>query len=149
MEDLGKIIEEKAKEIEEETKKKQAEPIEEAPNKRDKKREREFVQNDDEKAELCYDIYLGVAEYAGIKKRLPERMQRVLYSVLAVLQAVLIVIFCIPFSAVNIIADGLEGVVEKFGTLSKPTKRILIGAIILDVLIIIISVIFRILTKAQ
>lgn len=91
-----------------------------------------------------YGVNNGVAEYAGIKKPLPDKMQKILFAILAVMQTALIVLFCVPFSAVNIVADGLEGVVKKFETLSKPTRVIMLVALTAILAIIVVLVIVRI-----
>ena len=147
MEDLGKIIEEQAKKIEAEAKRKQeaeesargiglnAEPIVAEENCRCEK---------GEKSAVDYGVNNGVAEYAGIKKPLPTKMQKILFSILAVMQTILIVLFCVPFSAVNIVADGLEGVVKKFETLSRPTRLIMLCAITALFALIVVLVIVRV-----
>jgi hypothetical protein len=94
--------------------------------------------------EVDFGVNNGVAEYAGIKKPLPDKMQKVLFAISSVVQTILIVVFCVPFSAVNIIADGLEGVVKKFETLSRPTRIIILCAITAIFALIAVLVIVRI-----
>ncbi len=153
MEDFGKIIEEQAQQIEEENKRKQTE----ADNTIDKRKREveESVKGISENGEFCggeetekqtvdYGVNNGVAEYAGIKKPLPQKMQKILFAILAVMQTALIVLFCVPFSAVNIIADGLEGVVKKFETLSRPTRIIMLCALGVICALVLVLVIVRI-----
>ena len=85
--------------------------------------------------EANYGVYVGVANYAGIKKPLPKRMQSILFSILSAFQMIYLVCFGIPVSIINITADGVDSVVKKLGTLTKSAMWIVIGAIIVGALV--------------
>ena len=72
-----------------------------------------------------YDSYSGVATYAGIKKPLPKKMQKILFTALAFVQMILLLIVSIPTSIVNILADAINSIVEKLSKIAK-SARILV-----------------------
>jgi hypothetical protein len=76
--------------------------------------------------EANYGVYEGVATYAGIKRPLPQKMQSVLFTILSIAQVIMLIAFGIPFSLVNILADGVDSVVKKIGTLTKSARWIVV-----------------------
>ena len=72
-----------------------------------------------------YDSFSGVASYAGIKKPLPKKMQKILFTILASIQTILLIIVSIPTCIVNITADAINSIVEKLSNIAK-SARILV-----------------------
>jgi Fe2+ transport system protein B len=83
--------------------------------------------------EANYGVYEGVATYAGIKKPLPQKMQNILFSILSAFQTLLLIAFGLPISAINIIADGVDSVVKKLGTLTKSARWIVLVGILVGI----------------
>jgi hypothetical protein len=71
-------------------------------------------------------VYNGVAAYAGIKKPLPNKMQKILFTILSALQTIYLIAFGVPISIINITADGVNSVVEKLGALTKSARWIVL-----------------------
>lgn len=92
-----------------------------------KKEEAENKKADILLQEANYGVYNGVATYAGIKKPLPQKMQSILFAILSAVQTVLLIVFGIPISIINIIADGVDSVVKKLGTLTKSAMWIVLA----------------------
>lgn len=78
--------------------------------------------------EAEYGTYKGSAEYAGIKKPLPDKMQKALFPILCVIQSLFLLAFGTVASIINIIGDCINSVVERISTLTKTAKGILITA---------------------
>lgn len=76
-----------------------------------------------------YESYQGVATYAGIKKPLPKKMQKILFTALAFVQMILLLIVSIPTSIVNILADAVNSVIVKLSQIAK-SARILVLSLI-------------------
>jgi hypothetical protein len=95
-----------------------------------KKEEAENKNADIVLQEANYGVYSGVAGYAGIKKPLPQKMQSILFAILSAVQTICLIIFGIPISIINIIADGIDSVVKKLGTLTKSAMWIVLVALI-------------------
>ena len=74
-----------------------------------------------------YDSFSGVATYAGIKKPLPKKMQKVLFGTLGAVQMVLLLIISIPTSIFNIIADAVNSVVEKLSSIAKSARVLVLS----------------------
>ena len=77
--------------------------------------------------EANYGVYEGVATYAGIKKPLPQKMQNILFAILSAVQTILLIAFGIPISIINIVADGVDSIVKKLGTLTRSAMWIVIA----------------------
>lgn len=112
-------------------------------NNADAKLKQEEAEN--KKAEIAlqeanYGVYVGVANYAGIKKPLPKRMQSVLFTILSALQMLYLIIFGVPISIINITADGIDSVVKKLGTLTKSAMWIVIGVIAIGFVVFLVYV---------
>ena len=95
-----------------------------------KREEAENKKAEIELQEANYGVYSGVANYAGIKKPLPKRMQNILFTILSALQMIYLIAFGIPISIINITADGIDSVVKKLGTLTKSAMWIVLVIII-------------------
>ena len=88
-----------------------------------------------------YGEYEGVATYAGIKKPLPQKMQNILFAILSAFQTILLILFGLPISAINIIADGVDSIVKKLEMLTKSARRIVLAVIILGASYILLLII--------
>ena len=106
-----------------------------------KKEEAENKKADILLQEANYGVYNGVATYAGIKKPLPQRMQSILFTILSVIQTILLIAIGLPISAINIIADSVDSVVKKLETLTHSARWIVIGVIIAGLLYVLIMII--------
>jgi hypothetical protein len=76
-----------------------------------------------------YGIYKGVATYAGIEKPLPNLMQKILFSFLAVFQTIFLLFLGTATSIINITADCINSIVIKISQLTKSAKVIFFGLI--------------------
>lgn len=106
-----------------------------------KREEAENKKADIQLQEADYGVYIGVANYAGIKKPLPKRMQNILFTILSALQMIYLIIFGIPVSIINITADGIDSVVKKLGTLTKSAMWIVLVCLIGFAVFIIVQVV--------
>lgn len=94
-----------------------------------KKEEAENKKADTILQEANYGVYEGVATYAGIKKPLPQKMQNILFAILSAVQTILLILFGVPVSIINIIADGVDSIVKKLGTLTNSARWIVLVAL--------------------
>ena len=106
-----------------------------------KKEEAENKKADILLQEANYGVYNGVATYAGIKKPLPQRMQGILFTILSIIQTILLIAIGLPISAINIIADSVDSVVKKLETLTHSARWIVIGVIIAGLLYVLLIII--------
>lgn len=81
--------------------------------------------------EANYGVFEGVANYAGIKKPLPDKMQRVLFSILSGIQVIFLILLGLPTSIVNIIADCVNSIVTKLSEISKAAKVLVLSLLTL------------------
>ena len=87
-----------------------------------------------------YGVFEGVATYAGIKKPLPDKMQKVLFGMLCVIQTLVLFIVGTPVSILNILLDCADSVVKKMSTVAKSAVwLVIISLVLLAVAIVIIS----------
>lgn len=77
-----------------------------------------------------YGVYEGVATYAGIKKPLPQKMQKALFTILATLQTVALIFFGVPTSLITITADCVDVIVKKLSSISKSARWLVLGTLI-------------------
>lgn len=94
-----------------------------------KKGEAENKNADIQLQEANYGVYSGVANYAGIKKPLPQNMQKVLFIILSIFQTILLIGWGLPISVVNIVADGIDSIVKKLGSITKSAMWIVLLSI--------------------
>lgn len=88
-----------------------------------------------------YGIYEGIAEYSGIKKPLPRKMQAIVFSVLGFFQGILLVIFGVMFGMINILLDMINGLAKRFAELTTHAKKISLSLLILFAVAIVVLVI--------
>lgn len=82
-----------------------------------------------------YGVNSGVASYAGIKKPLPQRMQKVLFAILSVIQTVFLIAIGIPTSIINIVADCVDSIVKKLSNITKSAKVLVLGLLIVGAVV--------------
>lgn len=80
--------------------------------------------------EANYGVYNGVATYAGIKKPLPQKMQKLLFTILSAFQLLLLIAIGFPISVVNILLDSVDSVIEKMGKVTRSARIIVLVALI-------------------
>ena len=80
--------------------------------------------------EANYGVYNGVATYAGIKKPLPQKMQKLLFTILSAFQLLLLIAIGFPISVVNILLDSVDSVIEKMGKVTRSARIIVLVAIV-------------------
>lgn len=80
--------------------------------------------------EANYGVYNGVATYAGIKKPLPQKMQKFLFTILSAFQLLLLIAIGFPISVVNILLDSVDSVIEKMGKVTRSARIIVLVALI-------------------
>ena len=88
-----------------------------------------------------YGIYEGIAEYASIKKPLPDTMQKIIFAILGVLQGFIIVIFGLVFSLVNIVMDMINGLAQRFAELTANAKKIAIALFVAFAVVVVLLII--------
>lgn len=87
-----------------------------------KKEKAENKSADTELQKANYGVYQGVANYAGIAKPLPQKMQNVLFVMLSVIQTIFLIIFGVPTSIFNIIADCIDAIIAKLSNIAKSSR---------------------------
>lgn len=80
--------------------------------------------------EANYGVYNGVATYAGIKKPLPQKMQKLLFTILSAFQLLLLIAIGFPISVVNILLDSVDSVIEKMGKVTRSARIIVLVALV-------------------
>lgn len=95
-----------------------------------KKEEAENKKADILLQEANYGVYNGVATYAGIKKPLPQKMQKILFTILSAFQLLFLIAVGFPISVVNILLDSVDSVIEKMGKVTFSARIIVLVAII-------------------
>jgi hypothetical protein len=73
-----------------------------------------------------YDSYNGVATYAGIKKPLPKKMQKILFTTLAFFQMIWLILIGIPTSIITITADAIDNIISKMSKIAKSSRVLLL-----------------------
>jgi hypothetical protein len=86
-----------------------------------------------------YGVFEGVANYAGIKKPLPNKMQKVLFSILAIIQTIFLIVLGTPISIINIFADCIDSVIKKLASIAKSSVTIVLAFLALAAIWAILS----------
>ena len=94
-----------------------------------------------------FESYGGVATYAGIKKPLPNKMQKILFTALAFIQMILLLIVSIPTSIINILSDAINSVIDKLSKIAKSARILVLSLVGLGCLGGIIYIVVEILQK--
>jgi hypothetical protein len=95
-----------------------------------KREEAENKQADILLQEANYGVYNGVATYAGIKKPLPQKMQKLLFTILSAFQLLLLIAIGFPISVVNILLDSVDSVIEKMSKVTRSARIIVLVALV-------------------
>jgi hypothetical protein len=106
----------------------------------------ESKQADIKLQEADYGVYSGIATYAGIKKPLPNKFQRFLFLILICIQAPFLLIFGGITSAINIICDCVNSIVEKLSSIAKSARILVLSLLILGSIALVVYIIFSLLT---
>ena len=94
-----------------------------------------------------FESYGGVATYAGIKKPLPNKMQKILFTALAFVQMILLLIVSIPTSIVNIMADAVNSVIVKLSQIAKSARILVLTLIGTGLVCALVYIVIEILQK--
>lgn len=113
-----------------------------------KKEEAENKKADTLLQEANYGVYEGVATYAGIKKPLPQKMQKILFAILSAVQTILLILFGVPISLINIIADGVDSVVKKLANITRSARWIVLISLLAGLVWLIFLIIKYFFAKA-
>ncbi len=92
--------------------------------------------------EANYGVYEGVATYAGIKKPLPQTMQKVLFIILSIFQIIVLICVGVPTSIINIIADCVDSIIKKLASIAKSARILVISLLIIGVCALIAYIIY-------
>jgi hypothetical protein len=76
--------------------------------------------------EANYGVYKGVANYAGIKKPLPQKMQKILFTMLSAFQLIVLIAIGFPISIINISLDSVDSVINKMRTVTLSARVIVL-----------------------
>jgi hypothetical protein len=114
-----------------------------------KSEQAESKQADIKLQEANYGVYSGVATYAGIKKPLPNKYQGFLFFILIWIQIPILVFFGGITSAINIICDCVNTIVEKLSSIAKSARILVLSLLGLGGIAGVIYLIYRILMFYQ
>lgn len=74
-----------------------------------------------------FGVYEGVANYAGIRKPLPKKMQSFLFTILSIIQTIWLIAVGVPTSVVVIVADCVDVIAKKLSSIAKSARWCVIG----------------------
>lgn len=94
-----------------------------------------------------YGVYEGVATYAGIKRPLPRVMQNVLFTLLAIVQIIILIVVGIPTSIINIVADCIDSIVLKLSNIAKSARVLVLSLLSLGAIVLVIYIGYELLVK--
>ena len=95
-----------------------------------------------------YGVYEGVATYAGIKKPLPNLMQKILFTILSILQTLWLIVFGTGTSIINITLDCLNGIITKLSEVAKAARLLFFVLITVGLVSVIALIVVHYLRKA-
>lgn len=109
--------------------------------------EKELKKEQESLQEAEYGVYKGIASYAGIKKPLPQKYQKILFFMYMVLlfpfQVTVGSVFCI----VNYFADCADSFFEKLSSITKSAKTLVLSLLVLGSVALAIYIIINLLQK--
>mgnify|MGYP003293127260 CR=1 FL=1 len=94
-----------------------------------------------------YESFSGVATYAGIKKPLPKKMQKVLFTTLSFFQMIWLIVTGIPTSMITITADAVDNIFTKLSNIAKSSRIFVITLFCIAIVLAIGYVFFLLLQK--
>lgn len=97
--------------------------------------------------EADYGVFSGVATYAGIKKPLPLKMQKILFTILSAIQTLWLLLIGTITSIATITCDCCDSVVKKIGSIAKSARVLVLSALSLGGIALTIYVIISLLQK--
>lgn len=109
--------------------------------------EKELKKEQESLQEAEYGVYKGIASYAGIKKPLPQKYQKILFFMYMVLlfpfQVTVGSVFCI----INYFADCADSFFEKLSSIAKSAKVLVLSMLTLSGIALVIYIVINILQK--
>ena len=109
--------------------------------------EKELKKEQESLQEAQYGVYQGIATYAGVKKPLPQKYQKILFTMYMILlfpfQLVVGSIFCV----INFFADCADAFIGKLSSIAKSEKVLVLSIITLGGVGIAIYIIVNLLQK--
>lgn len=109
--------------------------------------EKELKKEQESLQEAEYGVYKGIASYAGIKKPLPQKYQKILFFMYMVLlfpfQVTVGSVFCI----VNYFADCADSFFEKLSSITKSAKTLVLSLLVLGSVALAIYIVINLLQK--
>lgn len=109
--------------------------------------EKELKKEQEELQEAEYGVYKGIASYAGIKKPLPQKYQKILFSMYMILlfpfQLTVGSIFCV----VNFFADCADSFFEKLSSITKSAKTLVLSMLTLSGVVLVAYIVINLLQK--
>ena len=97
--------------------------------------------------EANYGVYSGVASYAGIKKPLPQYMQKIIFVFLSVLQGIFLIFLGSFTSVINIVAEQVDSVVKRLSSIAKSAKVLVLSLLALGFIALFAYVIVTLLKR--
>ncbi len=97
--------------------------------------------------EADYGVFSGVATYAGIKKPLPLKMQKILFTILSAIQTLWLLFIGTLTSIATITCDCFDSIVKKIGSIAKSARVLVLSALSLGGIALTIYIIISILQK--
>lgn len=97
--------------------------------------------------EANYGVYEGVATYAGVKKPLPKRMQRVLFNILSFFQIVVLILVGTPTSIINILADCVDSIFKKLSSIAKSARVLVVSLLVIGAVALVTYIVITTLKK--
>lgn len=109
--------------------------------------EKELKKEQESLQEAEYGVYKGIASYAGIKKPLPQKYQKILFFMYMVLlfpfQVTVGSVFCI----VNYFADCADSFFEKLSSITKSAKTLVLSLLVLGAIAFAIYIVVNLFQK--
>ena len=109
--------------------------------------EKELKKEQESLQEAEFGIYKGIASYAGIKKPLPQKYQKFLFTMYMILlfpfQLTVGSVFCI----VNFFADCADSFFEKLSSIARSAKILVLSLLVLGAIALAIYIVINIFQK--
>lgn len=112
-----------------------------------KSEQAESKQADIKLQEANYGVYEGVANYAGIKKPLPNKFQKIIFIVLLCIQFPFLAVFGGLTSILTISMDCADVLMKKMSNIAKSARVLVLSLLGAGAITLVIFIIFSLLTK--
>jgi hypothetical protein len=93
--------------------------------------------------EAEFDTFRGIAEYAGIKRSLPRKMQQLIFSILSIYIGIIMILLCPITCAINVTIEQIDSIVNKINAVAKSVRRIVVTMLALGLIAILCLVIYK------